>query len=360
MEKKVFVVGLGLIGASLCRAINRPDIKLYGWDFQEESCEIAKSTGIVDEIAEGLPSATEMDIIILAVPVSVSMDYLQSLAELPLKKDAIVTDVGSTKSAVVQLAKTLPFTFVGGHPMSGSHKSGVKAANPNLFEEAYYILTPTGEQQAAVDILIELLTPTRAKFVILDPESHDEMVGVLSHLPHIVASGLMQMSDQLAAAYPRANQLAAGGFRDITRIASSDPKMWTDILLTNRKILLKLMDDWQKEMDAIKQQLKSNDRKAIYQFFAQAKQTRDHLPQKDQGAIPAFYDLLVDIPDIAGAVAQVTTVLSQHKISIINLKIQETREDIFGVLELSFKNKADLLAGKALVEAEKFSCRIRS
>ncbi|MGG5316259.1 prephenate dehydrogenase [Enterococcus sp. AZ072] len=360
MEKKIFVVGLGLIGASLCRAIKRPDIKLYGWDFQAESCQIAQETGIVDEIAEGLESAVEMDVIILAVPVSVSIEYLQKLAQLPLKKDAIVTDVGSTKSAIVQLAKTLPLTFVGGHPMSGSHKSGVKAANPNLFEEAYYILTPVEDQQAIVDQMIELLAPTRAKFVVLDPESHDEMVGVLSHLPHIVASGLMQMSDQLARNYPRANQLAAGGFRDITRIASSDPKMWTDILLTNRKILLKLMDDWQQEMNEIKQQLKSNDQAAIYQFFAQAKNTRDHLPQKDQGAIPAFYDLLVDIPDIAGAVAQVTTVLSQHKISIINLKIQETREDIFGVLELSFKSKTDLLAGKALVEAEKFKCRIRS
>ncbi|MBO1307274.1 prephenate dehydrogenase [Enterococcus sp. 669A] len=358
--KNIFVVGLGLIGASLCRAIKQPDIKLYGWDFKEESCQIALETGIVDEVVAGLDSAVEMDIIILAVPVGVSLEYLQELAKLPLKENVLVTDVGSTKSAVVQLADTLPFTFVGGHPMSGSHKSGVKAANPNLFEKAYYILTPSGEQQAAVDQLIELLTPTRAKFVVLDPSSHDEMVGVLSHLPHIVASGLVQMSDQLAQTYPRAKQLAAGGFRDITRIASSDPRMWTDVLLTNREILLDLMDKWQAEMTEIKHQLEQNDRGAIHQFFSRAKLTRDQLPAKDQGAIPAFYDLLVDIPDIAGAVAQVTTVLSQNHISIINLKIQETREDIFGVLELSFKNKADLLAGKALVESEKFHCRIRS
>ncbi|MGM0212787.1 prephenate dehydrogenase [Enterococcus sp. AZ109] len=358
--KNIFVVGLGLIGASLCRAIKQPNIKLYGWDFKAESCEIAQQTGIVDEVALGIEAAVEMDIIILAVPVSVSLEYLEKLAQLPLKQNAIVTDVGSTKSAVVQLAETLPFTFVGGHPMSGSHKSGVTAANPNLFEKAYYILTPSGDQQTEVDELIELLTPTRAKFVILDPTSHDEIVGVLSHLPHIVASGLMQMSDQLSATYPRAKQLAAGGFRDITRIASSDPQMWTDILLTNRRILLDLMDKWQAEMSAVKQQLEQGDRASIHQFFSQAKKNRDQLPRKDQGAIPAFYDLLVDIPDIAGAVAKVTTVLSQHHISIINLKIQETREDIFGVLELSFKNKADLLAGKALVEAEKFHCRIRS
>ncbi|MEG0373623.1 MAG: prephenate dehydrogenase dimerization domain-containing protein, partial [Enterococcus sp.] len=201
---------------------------------------------------------------------------------------------------------------------------------------------------------------TRAKFVVIEPESHDEIVGVLSHLPHIVASGLVSMSDQLAGKYPRATQLAAGGFRDITRIASSDPQMWTDILLTNRSILLELISNWQNQMADIRESLVAEDQPAIYEFFSQAKQSRDHLPAKDHGVIPAFYDLYVDIPDIAGAIAKVMTVLSEAEISIINLKIQETREDIFGVLELSFKNQQDLQKGRQLIEAEKFNCRKRS
>lgn len=357
--KKVLVIGLGLIGASLCRAIKWPNVTLYGWDYSEETREIAKEVQLVDQVVSGIEVASEMDIILLAVPVQVSLEYLKILANLPLKNSVLVSDTGSTKAKVMELAKDLPFTFIGGHPMAGSHKSGVRAGNPNLFEEAYYIFTNDLESDR-IDELKELLQPTRAKFVDLDASSHDEIVGVLSHLPHIVAAGLVQACETLSQKYPRASQLAAGGFKDITRIASSDPKMWTDILITNQEILLKLLENWQISMGNLKNELAANNQQAVYDFFTQAKQTRDHLPQKKQGAIPAFYDLYVDIPDIAGAVAKVTTSLSHASISIINLKIQETREDVFGVLELSFKNQADLLKGKALIEAENFHCRVRS
>ncbi|MGL9766532.1 MULTISPECIES: prephenate dehydrogenase [Enterococcus] len=359
MKKKVFVLGLGLIGASLCRAIKGSNVTLYGWDHSAETRKIAEEVQLVDHLVSGIEEASQMDVILLAVPVQVSLDYLQQLATLPLKETVLVSDTGSTKAAIMTAAKELPFTFIGGHPMAGSHKSGVKAGNPNLFEEAYYILTNDHESDRVAE-LMELLEPTRAKFVLMEAKNHDEIVGVLSHLPHIVAAGLVQTSEELNQKHPRASQLAAGGFRDITRIASSDPKMWTDILLTNQEIMLSLLAEWQSSMETLKTQLAKNDEDAIYRFFAQAKQTRDQLPKKRQGTIPAFYDLYVDIPDISGAVAKVTTALSQADISIINLKIQETREDIFGVLELSFKNQTDLEKGQALIQAENFHCWIRS
>ncbi|MGM0239641.1 prephenate dehydrogenase [Enterococcus sp. AZ103] len=353
---KVLIVGLGLIGASLAKAIKRPNMTIYGWDHLVESRDFAKTHRIVDELSDDFG---EMDIIILSVPIQTTLEYLKKLAKIELKDSVIVTDTGSTKEKIFQLAEDLPFTFIGGHPMAGSHKSGVKAVNQNLFEEAYYILTPKVEDQS-VNVLQEILTPTRAKIIITDPASHDEIVAVLSHLPHIVAAGLVKMSDQLAEDYPRASQLAAGGFRDITRIASSDPRMWTDILLTNRQTLLTLLKKWQEEIEKIQQYLVEEDQNAIYDFFNQAKYSRDRLPHKKQGAIPAFYDLYVDIPDIAGAIAQITTIISTAGISITNLKIQETREDIYGVLELSFKNQVDLLQGQKLIAAENFCCRVRS
>ncbi|EMF0107048.1 prephenate dehydrogenase [Enterococcus hirae] len=359
MKKKVFVIGLGLIGASLCRAIKGSAITLYGWDHSEETREIAEKTQLVDQVVTGIEAASQMDVIILAVPVQVSLEYLNCLATLPLKETVLVSDTGSTKATIMALAKQLPFDFIGGHPMAGSHKSGVKAGNPYLFEEAYYIVTDDCQSERTEE-LIALLRPTRAKFVRLTAKDHDEIVGVLSHLPHIVASGLVQISEKLNQKYPRASQLAVGGFRDITRIASSDPQMWTDILMTNQEMMIQLMEDWQGAMETLKQELIDQNQSAIQEFFVQAKQTRDQLPRKKQGAIPAFYDLYVDIPDIAGAVAKVTNVLSQANLSIINLSIQETREDIFGVLELSFKNQADLLKGQKLIEAEKFHCWIRS
>lgn len=307
----------------------------------------------------GIEMSSQMDVILLAVPVQVSLEYLKLLATLPLKPTVLVSDTGSTKATIMNLAKTLPFDFIGGHPMAGSHKSGVIAGNPDLFEEAYYILTNEGQRDRTED-LIDILQPTRAKFVLLDAKSHDEIIGILSHLPHIMAAGLVQVSDTLEQKHPRASQLAAGGFRDITRIASSDPIIWTDILMTNQEIMLRLIEDWQVFMEKLKKELTEKNQQAIQQFFMQAKRIRDQLPRKKQGAIPAFYDLYVDIPDISGAVAKVTTVLSKANISIINLNIQETREDIFGVLVLSFKNQVDLLKGQRLIEAENFHCWIRS
>lgn len=159
---------------------------------------------------------------------------------------------------------------------------------------------------------------------------------MLSHLPHIVASGLVQISEQLNQKYPRASQLAAGGFRDITRIASSDPQMWTDILMTNQEMMIQLMEDWQVAMESLKQELIDQNQSAIQEFFVQAKQTRDQLPRKKQGAIPAFYDLYVDIPDIAGAVAKVTNVLSQANLSIINVEHPRNKRRYFWCVRVVF------------------------
>ena len=136
--------------------------------------------------------------------------------------------------------------FIGGHPMVGSHKSGVTAADERLFENAYYILPMTMAKNKQIQELQTLLKGTHAKFITMHAQEHDEITGALSHLPHIVAAALVNESQQLNTTYPRARCLAAGGFRDITRIASSDATMWTDILLSNRLVLLDLLENWQK------------------------------------------------------------------------------------------------------------------
>lgn len=357
--KNVLIVGLGLIGGSLALAIKKgqPNVTIWGWDHDSKTCEIAKEKQIVDvvpqDFAEG---AKHADVILLAVPVKTALTYLHTLADLPLREQVIVTDASSTKSEITAVAKTLPFTFVGGHPMAGSHKSGVLAADGDLFEEAYYIFTSDDHQ--AVAQLQELLRGTRAKYVGLSPAEHDEITGMLSHLPHIIAAALVNQADDFNETHPRARQLAAGGFRDITRIASSDPQMWTDILLSNRQILLDLIAGWQQHMDKVKEWLNSADQSAIYRFFDDAKDTRDRLPVHQNGAIPAFYDLFVDVPDKPGVVAEVMTILGTADISIVNVKIQETREDIIGVLQITFKNQRDLEAAKQCIETQTdFQCR---
>ncbi|MHC5247926.1 prephenate dehydrogenase [Enterococcus sp. HY326] len=362
-NEKILVIGLGLIGGSLALNLKQqnPTVEIFGWDKNKESEKIALAKKVIDQIAPSIEAvAAEMDIILLAIPVKSCLEKLQLLAQLPLKSSVIVTDASSTKEEVVKFAKELPFTFVGGHPMAGSHKSGIQAVNPDLFENAYYIFTNAEENPAAVKKLEAMLSQTRAKFVHLEAHEHDQITGMLSHLPHIIAAGLVNQSDVFSQTYPRARQLAAGGFRDITRIASSDPQMWTDILISNRETLLEEISEWQRLMTHITHWLAIEDESAIYHFFDSAKDTRDKLPVHENGAIPAFNDLFIDVPDVPGVIAEVTGLLGEAGISIINLKILETREDIIGVLQVSFKTKKDLEAGKAYIEAKtNYHCRIK-
>ncbi len=365
MKQKVLIVGLGLIGASLAIAIKKahPEKHLLGWDFYEETRTIAKNKHIVDEIPTSFEAgAVQADIILLAVPIKTSLAYLKELAALPLKASVLVTDAGSTKQEIMELAETLPFAFIGGHPMAGSHKSGVLAANGDLFENAYFIFTVPQDPAIAARVseLQDLFAGTRAKYVILSSAEHDQITGMLSHLPHIIASGLVNQADVFNQVHPRAKQLAAGGFRDITRIASSDPQMWTDILLSNRKTLMKQLTVWEEHMAQVKGWLQQADQEAIFQFFENAKDTRDRLPVHSNGAIPAFYDLFIDVPDQSGIIAEIAGLLGEAGISIINLRILETREDIIGVMQITFKNQNDLAQGKACIEEKTpYPCRLK-
>lgn len=363
MPQNILIIGLRLIGGSLALNIKKqqPEMTIFGWDTNQETEKIALQKQVIDKIAPSIEEvAPQMDIILLAIPVKSCMAVMRLLAGLSLKENIIVTDASSTKEEIVTMAESLPFTFIGGHPMAGSHKSGIHAVNPDLFENAYYIFTNVEKHPEAVATLENLLKQTRAKFVHLDAHEHDQITGMLSHLPHIIAAGLVNQSDVFSQTYPRARQLAAGGFRDITRIASSDPKMWTDILISNRETLLEEISEWQRLMTHITHWLAIEDEAAIYNFFDSAKDTRDKLPVHENGAIPAFNDLFIDVPDVPGVIAEVTGLLGEAGISIINLKILETREDIIGVLQVSFKTKKDLELGRAyLAEKTNYNCRVK-
>lgn len=361
--KQILVIGLGLIGGSLAKCIRlaHPDYRISGFDVNLSSGKIAVKQGVIDEFTQDLKEAAQAsDIILLAVPVKISLDYLKQLNQYSLKKSVLVTDAGSTKYEISEFAQTLNFDFIGGHPMAGSHKSGIQASDVNLFENAYYIFTPLDKHHPRVAELADLFSGTRAKQIILTPQEHDEITAMLSHLPHIIAAALVNQADQFNRLHPHAKRLAAGGFRDITRIASSDPKMWTDILLSNQVSLIHLIEQWQEKMTEVKSWLTSDNQAKIFQFFENAKDTRDCFPVHSNGAIPAFHDLFIDVPDKPGVIAEVTTLLGQANLSIINIKILETREDIVGVLQVSFKNHADLLEGKTCIEVKTpYHCRIK-
>ena len=346
MTRNVLVIGLGLIGGSVALALQKaPQTKIYGYDALPQTRELAKTLKVVHEIVENPKEvADKMDFIIFGTPVSATLKWMEQLKDWVLKKDVIVSDTGSTKALIMKKAEELKgmgITFIGGHPMAGSHKSGVTAAKPYLFENAYYMLTPFENESAKnIEKLDNLLKYTLGKLVKVDAIEHDHMTAVVSHFPHIVAASLVHQLQLENAQLPMTRSLAAGGFRDITRIASSNPILWRDITIQNRGELIDQLNQWMAEMERVKSLLEDGNVDMIEQYFAVAKEVRDALPTSS-GALFVPYDLYVDIPDYPGVISEVTGYLAEDNISITNIRIVETREDVFGILVISFSSADD-------------------
>ena len=346
MTRNVLVIGLGLIGGSVALALQKaPRTKIYGYDALPQTRELAKTLKVVHEIVENpIEVADKMDYIIFGTPVSATLKWMEELKDWVLKKDVTVSDTGSTKALIMKKAeelKQMGITFIGGHPMAGSHKSGVTAAKPYLFENAYYMLTPfEDESPQNIEKLDQLLKYTLGKLVKVDATEHDHMTAVVGHFPHIVAASLVHQLQLENAQLPMTRSLAAGGFRDITRIASSNPILWRDITIQNRGELMEQLNQWMAEMARVKSLLEDGNIDMIEQYFAVAKEVRDALPTSS-GALFVPYDLYVDIPDYPGVISEVTGYLAEDHISITNIRIVETREDVFGILVISFSSADD-------------------
>lgn len=344
----ITIFGVGLIGGSLALCFkDKPGFKVIGHSPRSESVQKYLQRGVVDEGTTSLEEAAlQADFIFICVPIGMLNDYLKRLSELPLKPGCVISDVGSTKRSVSDFAQKLDWQsdvhFIGGHPMAGSERSGVEAASSHLFENAFYVLTPYQDTPSAVyEHLTKLLQHTRAQLVKMDPQEHDEIVGAVSHLPHLIAVALVNLVCSYNVKDDMYSRLAAGGFRDITRIASSDPIVWRDILLNNRQVLLRLLDDWDEQMTAFRTMLENGDGERIMHHFEKSGKFRGSLPERRKGVINAMYDVFVDIPDHPGVIGQIATQLGSSQLNLSNIQIYESRMDVPGVLRLSFRNQHD-------------------
>ncbi|GAA0444288.1 prephenate dehydrogenase [Lentibacillus halophilus] len=347
MNKTVFVIGLGLIGGSLAKCFTKSDdYHVIGYDINQKTIDFARLHGIIHESGTDITaSAKKADLIVLGAPITETIKMMHKLDAITFDHDVLVSDVSSVKEPVMAEANHLQndrIQFIGGHPMAGSHKKGVNAAKDHLFENAIYVLTPTeSTDESALSQLRDMLQGAKSHFLYLTANEHDEMAGVISHFPHLIASALVQQANKWQKTHAYIPKLAAGGFRDVTRIASGSPELWQDIFYHNKWKMIELIDDWMEEMASLKHMLFENDKEQLTGYLKQAKEYRDGLGAKKKGAIPSFYDLYVDIRDQTGAIASVASVLAEENVSITNIRILEIREGITGVLRLSVSTKEE-------------------
>ena len=357
-KKTIYIAGLGLIGGSMALGIKRdhPDYEILGYNRSDYSRDIALERGIVERATGDFKAFAPLaDVIILAVPIKQTIGFLKELADLELKDNVIITDAGSTKLDIVKAGESYlagkNVQFVGSHPMAGSHKSGAIAADVTLFENAYYIFTPTSlTKEGTIPELKEILSGLKSRYVEIDAAEHDRVTGQISHFPHILASGLMEQAADYATDHEMTNHFAAGGFRDMTRIAESEPGMWSSILMTNATAVLDRIDDFKARLDHVADLIKAQDEHAIWEFFDNGRKKRKEMEIHKKAGVDSFFDIFVDVPDREDEILNIMELL--RGTSLVNIRInEENREDIHGILQISFKNEKDRTHAKTVIEA---------
>jgi prephenate dehydrogenase len=339
---RAVVVGTGLIGGSIGMGLRQSGWHVTGRDQDPDRARRALDLGALDAVGDD-PDAT---ITFLATPVrAIAGEARQALALGP----GLVTDVGGVKASIVD-AVADP-RFVGGHPMAGSELEGVDGASPDLFQGATWVLTPTaGTDAAAYAQVRQIVTTLGAEVVALPPERHDALVAVVSHVPHLTAATLMRLADERSEEHRALLRLAAGGFRDMTRIASGHPGIWPDICGENRTAIVEVLDELMSALHDMRQVVAKGDREGLLATLEQARAARVNLPARLRTAAD-LREVRVPVPDRPGVLAEVTTLATELDVNIVDLEIAHSTEGERGVLIMLIEAGAVAVFRRALVSA---------
>ena len=347
-------IGLGLIGGSIAKRLKkvRPDLTVMAYMRTRSKLEQAKADGVVDVILDGIgEELSRCDLIFLCTPVEYNAQYLADIRPY-LKPGALITDVGSTKTSIHQEIERQGLTgsFTGGHPMAGSEKTGYESSSDHLLENAYYIVTPSHDchpelpfeqQPENVRRIVAVAQALGAIPLILDYREHDKIVAAISHLPHLIASSLVRLvKDNDSSGVMK--QVAAGGFKDITRIASASPEMWEQICMTNSRPIADILRQYIGSLSEILKELENADSSAIYSLFDVSRSYRNSITDRARGSIEPSYEFSVDVVDEIGAISTISVILAAKGISIKNIGINNNREQGEGALKIAFYDKASM------------------
>ncbi len=364
-NRKIVLYSVGLLGGSFGAAVKQSGFtgEVVGIS-SEKGIAGAVSVGAID-YGVGYDQAEtvlkDADLLILCSPIQGITSALERIATFDLPEGLLISDVGSTMYEINNIAeKVLPshVSFIGGHPMAGSEKSGPTASDPFLFQNAIYVLsksslTKTGDMETFSDFLISML---HCRVIELDPKIHDTIAATVSHVPHIVAVAMVNTAASIEAEVPGTLNLAAGGFKSLTRIASAPYGMWHDIFLTNKPATTEILQRFINELTVMKEKLQKD---TLQESFDSAAVTRGELTVNKKGFLGPLHEIVVVAEDRPGFLAKITTLLSKAEINIRDIELLKIREGEAGTFMFAFSTEDDAIRAISLLETEHFSARSR-
>lgn len=323
--RRATVVGTGLIGGSIGLALRRVGWHVTGVDRDEARAFRALDVGAIDAVGYD----ADADLTVVATPVG---QISTAVAEALGQTRGVVTDVGGVKASVV--AAIDDPRFVGGHPMAGSEQDGIEGATADLFDGAVWVLTPVdGTDPDAFTLVRSTIAALGAEVVEVSPERHDELVAVVSHVPHLTAAALMGLASSRAQEQGGLLRLAAGGFRDMTRIASGHPGIWPDVCESNRPAIVAALDELVSSLGSLRDIVDASDRPRLIQALDAARRARNTLPARSSRP-EELVEVRVPIRDQPGELSGVTTLATDLEVNIYDIEIDHSAESTRGLLVL--------------------------
>lgn len=339
------IIGLGLMGGSLAKALkDKLSCNIIAYNYTKDELLLAKKDNIISEYTFGNFDNCEKQIfskckvIFFATPVSLIETQIKQLIPF-ISPDTIISDLGSTKQHIFEEMEKNKIKFIGGHPMTGSEKTGYINSLSFIFENAYYVITPT--KNISIDELAffeDIIRKIGAIPMLMDAKIHDKSVSGISHSPHIIAAALVNTVAK-SDCEKHMHKLAAGGFKDITRIASSSPEMWTAISLSNNEEIINFLEAFKENISSTIDLIRNNEQDKIYSFFENSKYYRNSFETRKNHN--ELCKITIFVEDKSGIIGLVANVLGYHGISIKNIGIKNSRDFYEGVLEIEFYNSMD-------------------
>lgn len=336
---------MGLIGGSLALALKSAGYPavIRGYDVNKRNAEAAMAVGAIDFLGASLDEVLSVDsgLIFVAAPLGAYAGVFSAIARRPAGK-FLVTDVGSVKVyADTSAQKYMPeVSFVGGHPMAGSEKKGFWAATPHLFENAFYFLTPSKNTIVPdLEKIKTAITALGALPVILSAVEHDKIVARISHMPHIAAAliaNTLATGDSINFA-----AFSGGGFRDTTRVAAGDPKLWQEIILQNKAEILPELTRFEQSVAELRDVIGSGDEGTLHDFLTKARFVREGLPKCGRDYLPSLFNIYVSVKDQPGIIADLTQAIGEHRLNICEIEILHVREDTDGAIRIAFASQTE-------------------